>query len=372
MSEITADKDGIYALLENAPPLYHSKHVEYVETLASKLEGSFEGALTNHLKLGGVYWSVTAMCLLLNNDMEKVDERMGLFSSKEDSPSIVDWIETCFDDESGGYGGDTGQDGHITYTLYAILILAMANKLDMVPVERVVKFIVSLQQTDGSFVGDSHGEVDTRFSYCGLASLSILNRLDAINVQDAGAYVKRCSNTETGGFGSCVGAESHAGQVFCCVAALSISKQLEPDDALLWWLSERQCDSGGLNGRSEKQADVCYSWWILSSLSILGCTDYISEEKLASFILKAQDPDDGGIADRPEDMADVFHTFFGIAGLSLLGLFEKSTTGKLVGDIDPIYAIPTVVVQRLKLTGQIIVRADKTREERLQQYSTLM
>ena len=49
-----------------------------------------------------------------------------------------------------------------------------------------------------------------------------------------------------------------------------VTRASDPDDALLWWLSERQCDSGGLNGRSEKQADVCYSWWILSSLSILG------------------------------------------------------------------------------------------------------
>mmetsp|Transcript_29210 Transcript_29210/g.44160 ORF Transcript_29210/g.44160 Transcript_29210/m.44160 type:complete len:372 (+) Transcript_29210:96-1211(+) len=371
MPEIDKKKNDFFSLIENAPPLYHSKHVEYVETLASKMEGSFEGALTNHLKLGGVYWSVTAMSLLLDNDMKKVDEHMGLFSSKHGTPSIIDWIETCFDDESGGYGGDTGQDGHITYTLYAILILAMADRLDMVPVESVVKFIASLQQTDGSFVGDSHGEVDTRFSYCGLACLSILNRLDAIKVEEAALYVKKCRNAG-GGFGCCVGAESHAGQVFCCVAALSIARQLDPDDALLWWLSERQCDSGGLNGRSEKQADVCYSWWILSSLSILGCTDYISKEKLASFILKAQDPDDGGIADRPDDMADVFHTFFGIAGLSLIGLFEETTTGKLVGDIDPIYAIPTVVVKRLKLTGQVLVRSDRKRDDRLQQYSSSM
>jgi prenyltransferase beta subunit len=56
------------------------------------------------------------------------------------------------------------------------------------------------------------------------------------------------------------------------VGALSIGNALHyvDEDLLGWWLSERQCDSGGLNGRPEKQADVCYSWWILSSLSILG------------------------------------------------------------------------------------------------------
>merc|ERR1711862_858954 len=78
-------------------------------------------------------------------------------------------------------------------------------------------------------------------------------------------------------------------------------------DLLCWWLSERQCDSGGLNGRPEKQADVCYSWWILSSLSILGRMDWISREKLRTFILKSQDEDDGGISDRPQDMPSFIH-----------------------------------------------------------------
>ena len=80
-----------------------------------------------------------------------------------------------------------------------------------------------------------------------------------------------CRNFD-GGFGAVPGAESHAGQIFCCVGALSIGHALHlvDEDLLGWWLSERQCDSGGLNGRPEKQADVCYSWWILSSLSILG------------------------------------------------------------------------------------------------------
>lgn len=83
--------------------------------------------------------------------------------------------------------------------------------------------------------------------------------------------INSCCNFD-GGFGAVPGAESHAGQIFCCVAALSIGNGLHyiNEDLLGWWLCERQCDSGGLNGRPEKQADVCYSWWILSSLSILG------------------------------------------------------------------------------------------------------
>ena len=168
-----------------------------------------------------------------------------------------------------------------------------------------------------------------------------------------------------GGFGSMKGAESHAGQVFCCVGALSIAKSLDVirhPDLLGWWLAERQCDSGGLNGRPEKQADVCYSWWILSVLSIIDRLDWISGEKLAGFIAKAQDPEDGGIADRPEDMPDIFHTFFGICGLSLLRKLPASYRA-----IDPVYAMPVDVVQRCGLSGQVIRRKEYDARSRLRE-----
>ena len=62
---------------------------------------------------------------------------------------------------------------------------------------------------------------------------------------------------------------------------------------------------------------VCYSWWVFATLSILGRPDWIDQTKLAKFILSCQDAEKGGIADRPEDMADVWHTVFGLAGTHL-------------------------------------------------------
>lgn len=59
---------------------------------------------------------------------------------------------------------------------------------------------------------------------------------------------------------------------------------------------------------------VCYSFWVLSALSILNKMTWIDADKLVAFILSSQDPELGGIADRPGDMADVFHTQFGVAG----------------------------------------------------------
>lgn len=56
------------------------------------------------------------------------------------------------------------------------------------------------------------GEVDTRFSLCALASLYLLDRLDAVDVDKAVDFVLKCYNFD-GGFGTRPGSESHSGQV---------------------------------------------------------------------------------------------------------------------------------------------------------------
>lgn len=59
--------------------------------------------------------------------------------------------------------------------------------------------------------------IDTRFSMCSLATLHLLDRLDAVNVPKAVEFILSCRNFD-GGFGTRPGSESHAGQVrnFCC------------------------------------------------------------------------------------------------------------------------------------------------------------
>ncbi len=64
--------------------------------------------------------------------------------------------------------------------------------------------------------------MDTRFSYCALSCCALLGRLDALDVPAAVAFILACRNFD-GGFGCVPGAESHAGQVFCCIGALSIA-----------------------------------------------------------------------------------------------------------------------------------------------------
>lgn len=175
---------------------------------------------------------------------------------------MVDFVFSC-QHECGGFGGNVGHDPHLLYTLSAIQILCLFDALERLDVPRVMRYVSSLQRPDGSFQGDEWGEIDTRFSYCALCCASLLGELGALDVPGAVAFVQRCENFD-GGYGCMPGGESHAGQVFTCVGALAIAGALDAcqRDLLSWWLCERQTPGGGLNGRPQKEADVCYSWWV--------------------------------------------------------------------------------------------------------------
>jgi len=305
-----------------------SIHEKFVLGLDKKTD-TFEYHASEHLKMSAVYWGCMAMELV--GSLHKMDKK-----------GIIDFVFKC-KHPNGGFGGNIGHDPHLLYTLSAVQILALFDSLDKIDAVKVASYVKGLQQRDGSFVGDEWGEIDTRFSYCALNCLAIIGKLDCVDVKAATQFVAKCRNFD-GGFGALPGAESHAGQIFCCVGALAIGNAMHEidSDILGWWLCERQLPTGGLNGRPEKKQDVCYSWWVLSSLSMLGKIRWIDRMKLGQYIMSCQDVEDGGFSDRPGNVADVFHCYFGIAGLSLLGFGNLSP-------IDPVFALPVSVCNRLKL-----------------------
>ena len=182
------------------------------------------------------------------------------------------------------------------YTVSAIQILATVDAVEELDrretagKKKVAEYIAGLQdRASGAFNGDEWGETDTRFLFGAFLAMSLLHMLHLIDVPKAVTYVQACANFD-GGFGVSPGAESHAGQIYTCVGALAIAKRLDvvEKDRLGGWLSERQLPNGGLNGRPEKLEDVCYSWWVLSSLAMIDRLHWINGNKLTQFILKCQ------------------------------------------------------------------------------------
>ncbi|CAK7272906.1 Rab geranylgeranyltransferase [Sporothrix epigloea] len=285
-------------------------HVKYIQSLNSR-QDEYEYWLTEHLRLNGLYWGLASLFFMGRPDALPREETIAFVLSCQ-----------C---ENGGFAAAPGHDAHMLYTVSAVQILAMLDALNNLDArgngcEAVAQFIANLQnRTSGTFAGDEWGEEDTRFLYGALNALSLLGRLDLVDVNRAVEYVLACANFD-GGYGSRPGAESHAGQVFTCLAALDVVGRIDLVDAdkVGRWLSERQVPNGGLNGRPEKKEDVCYSWWVLSSLTLVNRLHWIDRDALIAFILSCQDPENGGFADRPGNMVDVWHTVYSLAGLSLL------------------------------------------------------
>ncbi|OBS77987.1 hypothetical protein A6R68_19622 [Neotoma lepida] len=262
------------------------KHADYIASYGSKKD-DYEYCMSEYLRMSGIYWGLTVMDLMGQLDRMNREE-------------VLVFIKSC-QHECGGISASIGHDPHLLYTLSAVQILTLYDSINVIDVDKVVAYVQSLQKEDGSFAGDiwgKIGEIDTRFSFCAVATLALLGKLDAINVEKAIEFVLSCMNFD-GGFGCRPGSESHAGQIYCCTGFLAITSQLHQvnSDLLGWWLCERQLPSGGLNGRPEK--------------------------------------------------VDPFHTLFGVAGLSLLGEDQ-------IKPVSPVFCMPEEVLRRVNVQTELV------------------
>ncbi|THG10386.1 hypothetical protein TEA_000224 [Camellia sinensis var. sinensis] len=288
----------IVQVLVSMGELEVEKHANYILSVEKKKD-DFESVVMEHLRINGAYWGLTTLDLL-----GKIDE--------VNSEEVVSWVMKC-QHESGGFGGNIGHDPHLLYTLSAIQVLALFDKTNILDIDKVSNYIAGLQNDDGSFSGDMWGEVDTRFSYIAICSLALLHHLNKINVDKAVKYIVSCKNLD-GGFGCTPGAESHAGQTIERGEEgwgffFQQSKKMKIKE-LAKQIHGRSSTFVALIARLDQ---VCYSWWVLSSLIIIDRVHWIDKEKLVKYILDCQDKEKGGISDRPDDAVDVFHTYFGVA-----------------------------------------------------------
>jgi len=90
-------------------------HVKYIQSLDTRKD-DYEYWLTEHLRLNGVYWGLTALHILGHPEALPRDE-------------TIDFVLSC-QHENGGFGAAPGHDAHILYTVSAVQILAMVDGFD--------------------------------------------------------------------------------------------------------------------------------------------------------------------------------------------------------------------------------------------------
>ena len=185
----------------------------------------------------------------------------------------------------------------------------------------------------GCFQNYINGETDLWSIHCALTVASILNLINFDDIDNdpltkgVVEHIKKCQTFE-GGLGPEPFCEAHAGFTYCGVATLVLLNKLNEIDinALLRWLVNRQMTKeGGFNGRTNKLVDSCYSHWVGSVFNLLTMTDkkyYFNDELLydqlslqAYILFAAQDKDNGGFKDKPGVCFDMYHSNYGTFGL---------------------------------------------------------
>uniref|UniRef100_A0A1E1XH48 Geranylgeranyl transferase type II subunit beta n=1 Tax=Amblyomma aureolatum TaxID=187763 RepID=A0A1E1XH48_9ACAR len=151
-----------------------------------------------------------------------------------------------------------------------------------------------------------------------------------INIAEVTKHVMKHFNDD-GGIGMLPNAESHCGAAFCAIAVLTVLGTLltVPRQRLIdlrSWLLRRIAHVGGVAGRIGKPEDVCYSFWVLASLTLMNQCGIRSQilrgRDMIRFIERCQTPC-GGIAPFPCDSGrpgepDPFHSFAALMTITLI------------------------------------------------------
>lgn len=208
----------------------------------------------------------------------------------------------------------------MTYTALASLAI-LGDDLSKVNRKAIVQGLKHLQQSDGSFAAVATGsECGMRFVYCACVISYLLNDWSGVDKDKVVQFILR-SQSYDGGIGLVPGQESHGGSIFCAVAAMHLMgrmDQLPMKKNLLRFCLNRQHRMGGFQGRRNKDADTCYSFWFGGTIALLGHSDLVDHASILMFHKTCEKLSIGGFGKVPQNPPDVLHSFFSICAMSLM------------------------------------------------------
>ena len=296
------------------------RHIQYFLMNLKKLPRDYIALDSNRLTL--VHFSVQSLELLNFFDT----------NADFDKNQIIEWIYHLQTKSLNGFRGGTSEDTshdfpHLAMTYSALSsLITLGDGLERIDKKKIVSYLKQLQKEDGSFSCVEFGsETDMRFLYCAVAISYILNDFSGINLESAFSYIQSCLSYE-GGFSLIPMQESHGGSTFCAVASLKLMGQLErffevnidSKNILVQWCLSRQIE--GIQGRTNKLEDTCYSFWIGASLNILDdAHKLLDKNALDDFVVDCQTLLGGfsKLRGGGNSYPDLLHSFYSLCWLSI-------------------------------------------------------
>jgi len=212
-----------------------------------------------------------------------------------------------------------------------------------------------LQLKDGSFAATFDGsENDVRFLYSACCISYVLNDWSAVDKEIATNFIMKCLSYE-GAFSQNPEAEAHGGSTYCAVASLYLMDKLDilnefQKTKLIRWCLNRQ--TTGFSGRVNKPWDTCYSFWIGATLKILESLQFSDRNENIGYIYETYNRVTGGFSKWPDCAADPLHTFTGLCGLSLINFPE----------LKPIHPALTITMKTFNYLKQLHLKWNEKSE----------
>jgi prenyltransferase beta subunit len=320
------------------------KHLEYIQSVAAseKPEGSqtLHGIYIDLNRLVGLYWIACSVSLL--DVLEEPLAITGILEKRIHGKVLQHMANSPLQFKELG-----GPLRTLSYVQLIELLVCDNREKDGIFSKTVIPQIRTFVET--CIVGCPLEKTlpfwfDMRGIYCLTSLMKLTGTLDCLTPIQRSCIIDYINRSQAilGGFGAGPRAEAHAGYTFCAVASLTILDAPVPHKhRLTVWLSKRLAET---NGRVGKPRDSCYLWWVGATLVNLGCRSILEgeRERIERFLnVNCFCPETGGISKYPsipvddesvhgKQDPDLFHTFLGISSLALLK-----------GRIDPLTVLPS-------------------------------
>ncbi|KAJ2696384.1 geranylgeranyl transferase type-1 subunit beta [Coemansia sp. IMI 203386] len=246
--------------------------------------------------------------------------------------------------EACSYAASNMANVAATYSALATLVL-LGDDLQRVNRRAIIAALRHMQLPSGTFAPHpGTTESDPRFIYCACAISTLLDDWSGVDRDRATEFIASCVGVD-GGLSQAPLQESHGGHLYCCIASLHLMGRLDalPDRSrTLRWALMRA--GTGYQGRVNKPADVCYSFWVGAAVEMLGGHEMVDDDELSKFTFQCEGAY-GGVSKCPGAKPDPLHSALGIVGL---GFFRPE-----LPRMSPALLLPEDVVERLTLARQV-------------------
>ncbi|KAL1993044.1 hypothetical protein VTN49DRAFT_3801 [Thermomyces lanuginosus] len=269
--------------------------------------------------------------LILGDDLSRVDRT-----------ACLQWLPRL-QREDGSFGELLGVDGKIEggrdlrfcYCAAGIRYILRGKQSDLprdIDVDKLVSYIVSCQTYDGGLAESPFCESHAGLTYCAIGALSFLRRTSDIPVtvnvlapktHEFEALLRWLLSRQTTELDVEESDEdSQAGdRKTAPTTSPETAVETEPVPVRIQNLppitpSEERW--AGFNGRLNKIADTCYSFWVIGTLDILGQASLIDAASHRRYLLEKTQHLMGGFGKCVGDPPDLYHAYLGLVSLAIL------------------------------------------------------